>query len=297
MLKNKTKKKLQPYLFLAPAIIFIFVFMLGPIANVFYSATQNYVLTQPNKRGFVGLQNFVAVFNDPIFYKTLYNSLIWVVVSVVLQTVLGLWLALLLNRKFKGRGFVRALSLAPWAVAGIMTAIIWSLIFGETYGVLNDMLMKLGLISQPISWFSTSVMARAATIIANVWRGIPFFTINYLSALQTIPEEVYEACEVDGANWFTRLFRITLPMIKETIVLTTLLRSIWTLNLVDLIYGLTGGGPNYTTATLPLYVMTVFKDSFNIGYASALATITTVFMMLASLLYMRLGRLGKEEMY
>lgn len=292
------KRTAVPYLMLAPVVLFVALFMLWPMLNVFIMSFQNYVVIRPKDRAFIGLDNYVEIFtNDPLFYKGLVNSAVWVFVSVVFQTVLGFWLAFLLNKKFKGRGLYRALVLSPWAVAGVMVGIIWSLILGETYGVLNDVLQKIGLIDQNISWFSSGQKAMMAAIMANVWRGIPFFTISYLSALSSISDDIYESAKIDGANTFVTLFRITLPMIKDTIVMTTLLRAIWTFNAVDLIFSLTSGGPNNATMTMPLYIMSKFKGELDYGYASALAAIATMIMMAVAFIYITGSRMGKEEMY
>lgn len=301
---KRTKSKLYykraavPYILLLPVLLFVVCFMLWPMVNVFIMSIQNYQVLKPKDRAFIGLLNYVKIItDDPLFFKSLKNSAVWVLVSVVFQTVLGFWLALLLNQKFKGRGLVRALALSPWAVAGVMVGIIWSLILGETYGVLNDVLLKMGVIQRNISWFSSGSRAMAAAVMANIWRGIPFFTISYLSALSSVSEDIYESARIDGASSFVMLFRITIPMIKDTIVLTTLLRSIWTFNAVDLIYSLTYGGPNNATTTIPLYIMMKFKGELNYGYASALAAIATIIMMAVAFVYIRFGKLGKEEMY
>jgi len=292
------KRQATPYLLLAPILLFVSLFLLWPMINVFIMSVQDYRLLKPDERHFIGLQNFITVFTkDKVFIKAIRNSVVWVSISVIVQTVLGFWLAYLLNQRFKGRGLYRALVLSPWAVAGVMVGIIWSLIYGETFGVLNDLLIKLGVIEKNISWFSNSNRAMAAVIIANVWRGIPFFTISYLSALAGISDDIYESARIDGAKTMATLFKITLPMIKDTIVITTLLRSIWTFNAVDLISTLTGGGPNNATMTIPLYIMQKFKLEYNYGYASALAAIASIIMMIAAFIYINIGKLGKEEMY
>ncbi len=292
------KRQATPYILLAPILLFVSLFLLWPMINVFVMSVQEYRLLKPDERHFIGFQNFVTVFTeDKVFMKAIKNSVVWVAVSVAAQTILGFWLAYLLNQKFKGRGLYRALVLSPWAVAGVMVAIIWSLIYGETFGVLNDLLLKLGLIDQNISWFSDSTRAMTAVIIANVWRGIPFFTISYLSALAGISDDIYESARIDGARTMVTLFKITLPLIKDTIVITTLLRSIWTFNAVDLINTLTGGGPNNATMTMPLYIMQKFKLEYNYGYASALAAIASCIMMVVAFTYIKIGKLGKEEMY
>ena len=292
------KRAAVPYLLLLPVVLFVSLFMLWPMLNVFIMSLQNYVVTKPKERAFIGLENYIEIFTkDRLFIKGLKNSAVGVFVRVALQTVLGFWLAYLLNTKFQGRGIYRALVLSPWAVAGVMVGIIWSLILGETYGVLNDVLQKIGLIERNISWFSKGSRAMTAAIMANVWRGIPFFAISYLSALSSISGDIYESARIDGANTWVMLFRITLPMIKDTIVLTTLLRAIWTFNAVDLIYSLTYGGPNNATMTMPLYIMTTFKGQLNYGYASALAAIATLIMMIVAFIYIKGSGMGKEEMY
>lgn len=285
-----------PYLLLAPMLAFVMCFMIWPIINVFMMSTESYKVTKPNDRHFIGLENFVTIFTkDQIFLKTLGNTAVYVVLSVVLQTVLGFWLAWLLTRKFKGRGVIRALALVPWAVAGLMVGIIWNLMLGQTYGVINDLLRRAGIIEMNISWFSSGSSAMFAAVIANIWRGIPFFTISYMSALSGISDDLYESAKIDGANSAVTLFRITLPMIKDTIIFTTLLRAIWTFNAVDLIVSLTDGGPNRGTTTLALYIMNTFTDSYDYGYASALAVISTLIMMVVAFVYIRFGKMGQTD--
>lgn len=289
------RKRMIPYLLLAPVLLFIVCFMLWPIINVFSMSFESYRATRPNARAWIGFANYVKIFtNDAVFGKSLLNTLKWVIISVAFQTVLGFWLAYVLNKKFHGRGAVRALALAPWAVAGVMVGIIWKLIMGETYGLLNDVLKRMSLISTNVSWFSTTTLAMFSCILANIWRGIPFFTISYLSALASIPEDLYESAKIDGASAPRTLFSITLPMIKDTIIVTTLLRSIWTFNAVDLIISMTDGGPNRGTTTLALYIMNTFSGKFDYGYASALAVIATMMMMVLAFFYLRFGKLGKD---
>lgn len=285
-----------PYLLLAPMLAFVLVFMIWPIINVFMMSLESYKVTKPNDRHFIGLENFVNIFtNDSLFWKTLGNTFVYVVISVIFQTVLGFWLAYLLTRKFKGRGIVRAFALVPWAVAGLMVGIIWNLMLGQTYGVINDLLRRLGVISVNISWFSNASSAMFAACLANVWRGIPFFTISYMSALSGISDDLYESARIDGASAPVMMFRITIPMIKDTIIFTTLLRCIWTFNAVDLIVALTDGGPNRGTTTLALYIMRTFTNNFDYGYASALAVISTIIMLIVAFFYIRFGKMGESN--
>ncbi len=295
--KNIWRKSARPYLMLLPAFAVICVFMIYPIINTFFLSTQNHVLTNLKQAGFIGLDNFTKLFQDATFWKAAKNSLWWTVMNVGLQAFFGLIVALILNMKFKGRGIFRALMFTPWAVGGILVALIWSFMFNESVGVIGDLLKKLGIISQNMSWFSSGPRAMWALTIANTWRGIPFFAISILSSLQTISPDVYEAADVDGAGSWKKFWRITLPLIKDTLLLTILLRTIWTLNVVDIIYGMTKGGPNFSTLTIPVYIMMKFTDSMDAGYASAMAVVMVLVLLVFSVIYLKVGKYGKEEYY
>lgn len=221
----------------------------------------------------------------------------WVLENIIPQLVLGTLIALLLNQNFKGRGLARALAFTPWAVGGMIVALIFRFLFNGSVGVFGDMLLKLGITHTRVAWFSTATSALGTMIVANTWRGIPFFAISILAALQNIPEEIYESAQVDGAGAVRRFFQITLPMIKDTIVLTTLLRTIWTLNIVDIIYSMTNGGPNNSTITLPVYIMQKFTATLDSGYCSAMAVLLVGALLIFSVVYLTVSKYGKETIY
>lgn len=288
---------MRPYLMLLPTLAMVGTFMIYPIINTFFLSTQNHVLTDPKNMGFIGLKHFTDLFQDPTFLKAAVNSVYWTVSNVLLQAVLGLIVALLLKQKFRGRGIFRALMFTPWAVGGILVALMFSFMFNESIGVIGDLLLKLGIVKERISWFADGTTSMWALTIANTWRGIPFFAISILSALQTISPEIYESADVDGAGSAYQFFRITLPLIKSTLLLTILLRTIWTLNVVDIIYGMTKGGPNFSTLTVPVYIMMSFNDSLDAGYSSAMAVLMVLVLLAFSAIYLKLGKYGKEEIY
>lgn len=294
---NLWRKSARPYLMLLPTFAMIGIFMIYPIFNTFFLSTQNHVLTNMKDAGFIGLTNFKNLLQDPIFTKAAKNSLVWTVLNVGLQAFLGLIVALLLNMSFKGRGMFRALMFTPWAVGGILVALIWSFLFNESIGVIGDLLMKLGIIKQKMSWFSSGQSSMWALTIANTWRGIPFFAISILSSLQTISPDIYESAGVDGANAWNKFWKITMPLIKDTLLLTILLRTIWTLNVVDIIYGMTKGGPNFSTLTIPVYIMMTFNDTLDSGYASAMAVLMILVLLIFSVIYLKVGKYGEEELY
>lgn len=291
-------KKTMPYLLLLPAFLFIGAFMLYPIGNTVVMSMQHNVMIDPGGVRFVGVENFkTLLLQDEVFHLALKNSLVWVLGNVFFQSTLGMALALILNQNMKCRGFIRAITFSPWAVSGVIVSLMWSFMYSESVGVFNDIMLKLGIIDSRISWFSTGSRAMLAMIIATTWRGIPFFAINFLSSLQTISEDMYESARVDGAGALKRFFYITMPMMKDTVVLTLLLRTIWTLNIVDIIYSTTAGGPANTTLTVPVYIMNTFMGSLDYGYTSAMAVIMAVIMIVFALAFIKITKYGKESLY
>lgn len=242
--KVKKKKKFikAPYLLLLPTLVMITALLFFPMARIFYYSFQNYDISAPFYDSFAGLDNFVKVFTkDVYFIPSLINSLKWVVSQVSLQLVFGMGIALLLNKKFKFRGLTRGFVFVPWAISGVLTSVMWSLMYNEHMGVFNDILMKLGIIDNPQAFLASTNSAFISVVVAELWRGIPFFAVTILASLQSIPDELYEAAAMDGSNRWTSFINITLPQLKRTIVLTTLLRTVWEFNNVDLMYNLTNG--------------------------------------------------------
>lgn len=290
--------QVMPYLLLSPSIILIMMFKFYPIVNTALLSFRNLSLLKRKSGIFVGLDNYRRLlFSDAIFNKAFINSITWVMSNVLIQAILGLFLAILLNRKFRGRGIYRAVVFAPWAVSGILVSLIFGFMLNESVGVINDIMIRLGIIGKRISWFATSYTAMASVIIASIWRGLPFFVISIMASLQTISEDVYESGKIDGANAWKSFFYITLPMIRDPLILTTLLRAIWTLNSADLIFSMTGGGPNYGTTTIPVYIITTFRNSLDFSYTSTISIIMCLFMVIVSLVYLKIARYGKESLY
>jgi|SRR5699024_1390441 len=292
---NMKKKNLTPYILITPALIFITVFLLYPMLTVFYYSFQHYNISLPLYNGFAGLENFKELFTeDPVFWKSFWNSIIWVVSQVGGQLVIGMMFALILNQTFKYRGVIRALVFIPWAISGVLASTIWVLMYNENMGVINDLLMKIGIINEPKAFLAGSVSAFVSVIITELWRGIPFFTITLLAGLQSIPEELYEAAKVDGSNKVKTFFYITLPHLKGIIVLTTILRVAWEFNNVDVIYNLTGGGPVNSTTTLGVYAANLALKGNRFGYGSALIVVTFLILIIFTLIYWKSSKLEKE---
>lgn len=285
----------MPYACLAPAAAMIIAFVAWPVGTVFYYSLQIYNITEPWLNRFVGLENFTKIFtSDQIFRKSLVFSLKWVVAEVVLQLVLGLGVALLLNRTFRARGLFRALIFSPWAVAGVVVTATWTLMYQPLGGMLNTILMGAGLVDTPVQWLTDPQMVFGSVVLAELWRGVPFFTIMLLAGLQTIPPELYESASVDGAGRLQSFWRITLPLLKDTIILATLLRGVWEFNNVDVIYTMTGGGPGTATTTLPVYIVNQAVRYHHFGYGAALSVISFAILLVFAVGYLRLGRFGQQ---
>jgi multiple sugar transport system permease protein len=284
------QRKAYPYLLLAPVILLVALGILYPLGYMFYLSGQYYITWEPNNVHFVGLDNYIGLIKDPEFWKTLKVSVIWVVGSLVPQFLVGLGIALLLNERFRGRGPVRVLVMAPWVVSGVVVGVIWVWIFDGTLGVMNDLVMKVGLASRPIAWMIRPSSAFFVVLLANTWRGAPFFATNLLAALQGIRPELYEAAKIDGAGTWQRFRYVTFPLVMGTVIIATLLNCIWTFNFIDLIWTITRGGPIDATRTLAIYTFNVAYRDGNFGYAATLSVAMCVMLGVFSALYWRLNR-------
>ncbi len=289
----KMKRKMEPWLFLLPVLVILLLLFGYPLINSFIMAFQNYKLTAPNDIYFNGLENFKKLFGDPDSMMILKNSIIYVVISVVGQFLLGLILALALKKHFRGRGLYQSIVFLPWAFSGFVVGLIFRWSFNGEYGVVNNVLMKMGMIDNNIAWLGTPGYSLAVVIIAMIWMGIPFFAIMILAALQSIPADVYEAADVDGCGTVRQFFQITLPYIKPTLITTVLLRTIWIFNSLDLVVIITDGGPANSSQTLPAYMYSKAFGSYDFGFAAALGVILMVILGLYALIFLKVTKYDK----
>jgi len=280
------KKNFWPYLLVAPALLTVLTVVFIPVVNAISMSFQSYDLRRPSRIGFIGLRNYSEVLSDPLFWQAVWKTVLWVGIGVGFQFLFGFVLALLLNRKFFGRGIVRSISLIPWVTPGVLIGLMWRWIYDGSYGVLNDILFRLGIIRDFVPFLARGETAFPAVILTIIWQGIPFFALMILAGLQGIPEELYDAADVDGANGVQKLFRITIPSLKNVIFVTTLLRIIWVSNSVDVIFNLTEGGPAYATQTLSVYVFNK-GNSLNLGYAATMSILLALMLSSVAIVYLR----------
>jgi ABC-type sugar transport system permease subunit len=282
-------------LFMLPFLVTAGAFMVWPVIEAVRMAFLAYNPLRPDDIRFVGLRNFERILADPLFYESFWQALVWTGWSIVLQTVLGVGLALLLHVPLPGISAFRGLLLFPYIVPTIVVALNWRWIFNSEIGVVNYALLSAGVIDQNIAWLSTPTMAMGSAIALNVWKYTPFVVICVLARLQTIPTELYDAARVDGAGWLRRLFDITLPMLKEVLVVVIVFRTIWTFNKFEEIFLLTRGGPGTSTFNLAVYAYEQGMANLRLGVAAATGVVMIVLLMLGSVIYVRVSGFGQDD--
>lgn len=295
-MKNKNSKIF--WIMIIPTFIPVILLTYIPILNGFIIAFQNYNLFNLSNVHFIGFKNFRAVFSDTNFnfLRILLNTFLWVAISLFFQFVLGFGLALLLKKPFKGRGIYSGLVFYPWALSGFAIGLVWSWMFNGQFGMINDILKRVGLIHQNIGFLSDPKYALISVMITNIWYGIPFFAIMLLAALQSVPIELYEAAEIDGAGYLRKLFNITIPYIKPTIINTTLLRAIWIMNFPEIIYAMTSGGPANSTNILATQMINKIYNFYDYGQGSAIGLVIMAILLTYAIIYLKVTSLKELEL-
>ena len=255
------------WIFVAPSLIAAAAVAGWPLIRTASLAFTDARLFELSGAGWVGLENFAFLMTDPDWWSAVANTLIFTTCSVSLELALGLGFALLLNAKLKGRGALRAIALVPWAVPTIVAAQMWSWMFHDLYGVVNGILIGIGVITDPIAWLADPTSAMAAVILTDVWKATPFITLLLFAGLQTIPEHVYAAARIDGADGLRILIHITLPLLKPAIVVALVFRTLDALRVFDLIYVMTSN--SRATATVSVYARQQLIDFQEVGFGSA----------------------------
>jgi multiple sugar transport system permease protein len=285
-LTHRQRLDLLPYAFIAPIVLLIVAISFYPTLYALWLATTNASLLRLARARFIGLGNFIRAFSDPVFLDGLWRTLRWDLVVVFGELAVALPVALLLNQAFRGRGLVRAAVLVPYIMPPAVIALMFVYIFDGNFGIANDILLKLGVISQAVSWLSGPLASFFVTAGAMIWSGQPLMAVILLAALQTIPKELHEAAMVDGANALHRFRYVTLPHLMPTILFLVLLRMIWMSNHIDMIFIMTRGGPGFANYTEAVYSF-MLTSQFEIGYSSAVAVVLAIILMTASIFYVR----------
>lgn len=277
-------RNLTRWIFVLPAVIIVGLLFVYPFfSSIFYSFT-NKNLIMPNYR-FVGLDNYKAVLSDPNFFSAFFNSIKWTVISLAGQVIIGFILALALHRVRRFKKLYRTLLIVPWAFPTIVIAFSWQWILNGVYGYLPNIIVKLGLMEHAPAFLTDSTWAFICLVFINIWFGAPMIMVNVLSALQTVPQEQFEAAKIDGATSWQVFRHITFPHIKVVVGLLVVLRTVWIFNNFDIIYLITGGGPSNATMTLPIFAYNLGWGTKLLGRASAVTVLLFIFLLTVCFIY------------
>jgi ABC-type sugar transport system permease subunit len=271
------------WVLLAPAALLILVIVAWPVARLVANSVMDVRLSQGLPVRFVGLENYLAILSDSLFWRAVRNTLVIVVVTVPGALAAGLGLALLANLPFRSRGPLRLALLLPWATPLAFTGLIFAWFFHSEYGLVNDVLRRLGL--APQIWFNSAALTLAAVCIATIWKTSSFMGLILLAGLQTIPASLYEAAEVDGASRWTQFREITLPLLVPSMLVALIFRTLTAIQSFDIPVSM--AGPGEETATLAMYIQTQAVDYLDLGYGSALAVFMFVLSMVITSFYLR----------
>lgn len=295
-MKKKKKKGagLEPYLWLAPSIILMAVFVLIPIIEVFRTSFSKMTRAGLNK-GFIGFANYEKVLGSSAFKMVLQNTLVWTVAVVGISTILGIILGLLLNTEFKGRKITRAIVVFPWATSLIIQAGVWKFILDKDYGTLNTLLKSLGIIKTSVNWTPTPAAYFAWECWVGIFVTVPFVTFCVLSGLQSIDTTYYEAATVDGATFWQKLTSITLPLLKDSLTVSTVLNIIYVFNSFPIIWTITKGDPANRTDTLVTYLYKLTFNKGKSGEAAAVSVIGFLILLVCASVYMVLTLRGEAK--
>ncbi|MDI3548630.1 MAG: multiple sugar transport system permease protein [Halanaerobiales bacterium] len=279
---------------IAPLLLWIVATIVYPlIRSVWMSFTDVDFLG--SNSSFVGFNNYIDLIKDIEFWSAFGKSIIWTIGNALLQVILGFATALIINQQFKGKKFVRTWIILSWIIPTIVLAIIWRWVLNSSFGILNYILQALNLIDQPINFLGSLQMAMPTVIFINTWRWFPFLAIIVLAALQTIPADPYEAADIDGANSLQKFIYITFPMLRPTLSVLGLIGTLWSINIFDVIYMLTRGGPAGGTETIPVFVYQKAFQEYAMNKASAAAVLLFLFLLAFVLFYIKVEPTFKEE--
>lgn len=278
-------KRHTPYVYIIPAVIIMIVIVLYPLLYGFWLSVTNMSLKTFKHPEFIALRNYIKLLGDTEFLSTFGRTIVWTVVNVFFHVTIGLSLALLLNRKLPGKAFLRLLLIIPWAIPQYISALTWRGMLNKQYGVINIVLTRLGI--EPVAWLTNPEMVFVGAILTNIWLGFSFMMMISLGGLQSIPIELYEAADIDGARSFQKLRTITLPLLKPVMTPSIILGTVWTFNMVNVIFIIAGG---YGNAKTQILVTSVYRTAFSFyryGYGAAYSVVIFLILVIFGLIYMR----------
>ena len=270
-----------------PAFLIVFSVFLYPILYSLFMSL-NKINFAARTFEYLGAENYIMLFKDKYFLQSISITIYFTIITVLAEIVLGIGMAMVLSRDFKGRGFVRGIMILPWALPTVVNAIMWKWIFNSNYGALNALLSQLNFIEEYKIWLGSSLSALNCMIFANVWKETPYVVLLTIAALSNIPTELYESARVDGANTWRTFWRITLPIIKPVVMILVITKTIWAIQTFDLAYILTGGGPASATELVAFFIHKNTFKFLKFGYGSAMAYMLTLVTFMMSFAYIKI---------
>ena len=287
--------------FLLPMLVILAMVAGWPLARTIWFSFTDAKLSDMSAMKFIGIENYFAVYDgeaagiiaDPLWWRSVGNTLLFSIISVFLETVIGFAVALVLDCEFRGRAFVRAVVLIPWAIPTIVSAKMWAWMLHDQFGVVNDMLLKIGVISGPIAWTAGGSTAMAAVIMVDVWKTTPFMALLILAGLQMLPSDIYEAARIDGIHPVKVFWRVTLPLVWPTVMVAIVFRALDAMRVFDLIYVLTSNSRE--TASMSVYARQQLVDFQEVGLGSAASTLLFFVVAMVTILALKIGRVNFNE--
>ena len=297
--RRRRRTKLQrrqtriAWLLLLPSLAVVALVALYPLGKTIYTSftNQEFLALEPTQ--WVGLANYRALIHDTFFRTAVWTTVKFTLITVSIEFALGLAIALVVNSKFRGRGLMRAVMLVPWAIPTVVAAQMWKWMLDDTFGVINDLGMRLHLLSHPHAWISDPSTSLASVCAVDIWKTTPFVALLLLAGLQVIPQDLYEAAEVDGANALQQFWRITFPLLKPAILVTLIFRTLDALRVFDVFYVFFGNRPD--TQTMAIYAQSTIVSVGHVGYGSAISVAIFVIIAIFVVIYVTLNRVAGEE--
>ncbi len=276
------------WLFVAPTLLVLSMIAGWPLLRTIWFSLTDISLGNMQEYDFIGIDNFLFLMQDESWWQAVWNTVCFALISVSLETIFGLGIALILHAHFKGRAWVRTAVLIPWAIPTIVSAQMWRWMFSDVYGVINHILVKIGLISQPLAWTADPFLSMTALIIVDVWKTTPFMSLLLLAGLQMLPQECFEAAKVDGIHPLRVFWRVTLPLLKPSITVAVIFRTLDALRVFDIFYILTSGSQE--TMSMSVFARQQLFEFQSVGLGSAASTLLFFIIALVSVIFLTLGR-------
>ncbi|PFA66780.1 lactose ABC transporter permease [Bacillus sp. AFS015802] len=281
---------LTPFLFLIPGVIILGAFIFYPMLNAIWLSFTNYNIVTDAE--FIGLENYKGLFSDPLFWKVLGQTLLYLVIVVPALVILPIFLAILVNQQVKGIGFFRSAYYVPVVTSMVVVGIAWKWVYADK-GILNYILESLGLINEPVNWLTSTSTSIFAVMVVTVWKGLGYYMVIYLAGLQSISDDLYEAADIDGASKWKQIWHITIPLLMPSIMIVTIMSSISAMKVFEEIYVMTGGGPLNSSKTLVFYIYEEAFDKLQMGYASAAGVVLFIITLIFSVINIKF--MSKKE--